>query len=50
MVVNIICGDSVIDGLVVEPVWLHILMVATRSTLVLVVLNGANGASVAKWC
>ena len=21
---NIICGDSVVDGLVVEPVWLHI--------------------------
>ena len=22
---NIICGDRVVDGLVVEPVWLHIL-------------------------
>ena len=24
VVVNIICGDHVVDGLVVEPVWLHI--------------------------
>ena len=23
---NIIFGDSVVDGLVVEPVWLHILV------------------------